>query len=334
MSPADTQPTKAFDARAFRSALGAFPTGVTIVTTRAPDGSPVGVTANSFNSVSLDPPMILWSLAKSSRSLPAFAAATYWTVHILAADQESLSNRFARSGEDKFTGLVTESGADGVPLLTGCACRLQCKTAFRYEGGDHIILVGEVVEFEHRDVASLVFHAGKYALAAHKAAPELLSGGEPRDLDISTGEDFLGYLLWRAHLHFQGRVMTHLEAQGLDVDAFMVLAMLLHRDGRRLSQIEPSLLQSGKNGVALHATALAARGLVRTEGANENTRLWLTEEGRRVTLHIHAASKSLETQLLGRLAASEAIAFKHLLRQFIAATDSGQAHPWQVAPRA
>jgi len=91
------------DSREYRSALGAFATGVTIVTALDPDGRPVGVTANSFNSVSLNPPMILWSLARSARSLPAFEVAQYWAVHILAADQEELSNRFARSGGSSLT---------------------------------------------------------------------------------------------------------------------------------------------------------------------------------------------------------------------------------------
>src|SRR5271155_3643349 len=123
-----------FDSREFRSALGAFTTGVTVVTAVGPDGARVGVTANSFNSVSLDPPMILWSLAKSSRSLAVFEQAAYWAVHILAAHQDDLSNHFAKSGADKFAGLDTETGAGGVPLLKDYATRLQCKTAFMYEG--------------------------------------------------------------------------------------------------------------------------------------------------------------------------------------------------------
>src|SRR5271169_6871696 len=132
-----------FDTGEFRRALGAFATGVTIVTACAADGTPVGVTANSFNSVSLDPPMILWSLARNSRSLAAFQSADHWVVHILAADQEALSNRFARGGGEKFFGLATEIGVGSAPLLKDCACRLQCKTAFIKEGGDHVIFVGE-----------------------------------------------------------------------------------------------------------------------------------------------------------------------------------------------
>ena len=106
-----------FDPKDFRRALGMFGTGVTIVTTRAGNGEPVGITANSFNSVSLDPPMVLWSLAKNARSLPVFQSASTWNVHILSNEQEALSNRFARVGEDKFSGLPLDSESDHAPLL-------------------------------------------------------------------------------------------------------------------------------------------------------------------------------------------------------------------------
>src|SRR5512146_769221 len=108
-------------ARRFRDALSVFATGVTIVTTRDRDGRDVGLTANSFNSVSLDPPMVLWSLAKSSRNLPAFLAAAHFAVHVLAADQEELSLRFATRGSEKFSGLDVERGPSQVPLLRGCS---------------------------------------------------------------------------------------------------------------------------------------------------------------------------------------------------------------------
>jgi 3-hydroxy-9,10-secoandrosta-1,3,5(10)-triene-9,17-dione monooxygenase reductase component len=112
------------DQNQFRNALGRFATGVTVVTKFDSVGAPVGVTANSFNSVSLDPPMILWSLAKTSESLPAFADAPHFAAHILSADQESLSNRFAAKGADKFVGISLDPAE--VPLLKGCAARFLC----------------------------------------------------------------------------------------------------------------------------------------------------------------------------------------------------------------
>jgi 3-hydroxy-9,10-secoandrosta-1,3,5(10)-triene-9,17-dione monooxygenase reductase component len=152
----------ATDPRQLRDALGAFATGVTIVTTQDPEGNDIGLTANSFNSVSLDPPMVLWSLAKSAQSRPAFFASDYFAVHILSSGQEALSNQFAKRGIDKFAGVEITRGIGSLPLLDGCAARFQCQMAFRYEGGDHDIFVGNVVAFEHFDHAPLIYHGGKY----------------------------------------------------------------------------------------------------------------------------------------------------------------------------
>jgi 3-hydroxy-9,10-secoandrosta-1,3,5(10)-triene-9,17-dione monooxygenase reductase component len=163
ISEADRRST--LDAKAFRIALGSFATGVTVITTQGSDGQPVGLTANSFNSVSLDPPMVLWSLARKARSLGAFLAATHWAVHVLSADQEALSNRFSRTGDDKFAGLAVTRGLGGVPLLEGCAARFECRTSYRHEGGDHLIFVGEVLSFERVEREPLLFHAGRYARA-------------------------------------------------------------------------------------------------------------------------------------------------------------------------
>ena len=115
--------------RQFRNALGSFATGVTIITARSPDGVDVGVTANSFNSVSLDPPMILWSIAKTSTSFDVFMAAEHFAVHILSSEQEGLSGRFAKSNTDKFSGLTVERGPGGVPLTS------RMRRPFRVQNG-------------------------------------------------------------------------------------------------------------------------------------------------------------------------------------------------------
>jgi 3-hydroxy-9,10-secoandrosta-1,3,5(10)-triene-9,17-dione monooxygenase reductase component len=323
-----------FDPREYRSALGAFATGVTIVTAAAPDGSRAGVTANSFNSVSLEPPMILWSLAKSSRSLAIFESAAYWAVHILAADQDHLSNHFAKSSTDKFAGLEIETGVGGIPLLKHYATRLQCRTAFMYEGGDHVIFVGEVLSFDRRDVAPLVFHGGKYALAARKTEPAVLSGTSPRESDISFGEDFLGYLLWRAAQHFQSRVMVHLQQHGLNPESFMILAMLLHRDVRPPGELAAGLPQPGATNIDLLLETLSARGFLSVTSGETGVEVRLSQAGRDATLLIHAASQSIEADLLGRMEPGEALALKHLIRRFIVQTDIGLPHPWQAQPRA
>lgn len=152
-----------FEAAAFRKALGNFATGVTIVTTNDAAGNPVGVTASSFNSVSLNPPLVLWSLAKAALSRPAFTESGHFAIHILTVSQEKLANRFAMSGTDKFRDLGWDEGQLGSPILRDHAAVFECAMRHEYDGGDHIIMVGEVVAFEARDEAPLLFHGGQYA---------------------------------------------------------------------------------------------------------------------------------------------------------------------------
>lgn len=154
---------KQFDPAEFRSALGRFATGVTIITTVDGQGRRYGVTANSYNSVSLDPPLVLWSLAKTSRSLDAFMACEAFAIHILSAAQEELAMRFASRGDaDKFAGLHVREGHGGVPLFDECAAHLECLTENRFEAGDHIIFLGRVVNFERCDSDPLIFHDGRF----------------------------------------------------------------------------------------------------------------------------------------------------------------------------
>lgn len=150
------------DLKAFRAALGGFATGVTVVTTIDGAGKPFGVTASSFNSVSLNPPLVLWSLAKTAQSIDAFTGSGNFAVHVLTADQQSLSNHFAKSGGDKFLSLNWTRGVAGSPLLAEYASRFECRTLHQYEGGDHIIFVGEVVNFDQQDGKPLIFHQGTY----------------------------------------------------------------------------------------------------------------------------------------------------------------------------
>jgi flavin reductase (DIM6/NTAB) family NADH-FMN oxidoreductase RutF len=154
-----------FDTRSFRDALGLFVTGVTVITARSADGTPFGVTANSFNSVSIDPPLILWSLSRASRNVAAFRSAEHFCVHILREDQAELSRRFAMSDIDKFEGMEFEPGAGGVPILPRSAARLECKTYAQHDGGDHVIFLGEVIRIAaDHNARPLLFHGGRYAI--------------------------------------------------------------------------------------------------------------------------------------------------------------------------
>lgn len=152
----------AIDSAEFRNALGRFATGVTIVTTADTAGRRYGVTANSYNSVSLDPPLVLWSLARASGSMAAFQAADAFAVHILGMHQEDLARHFAARSEDRFAGLDTRTGHGGVPLFDDCVAHFECVTENRFEGGDHTIFLGRVVRFEACDHEPLLFHRGGF----------------------------------------------------------------------------------------------------------------------------------------------------------------------------
>ena len=147
----------------FRAALGMFATGVTIVTARGANGAPVGLTANSFNSVSLTPPLVLWSLSRSAGSMPAFERGSHYAINILAAEQHALAERFASKAVDRFADVAFSEGAGGAPILDGAAAVFECFNRSQYEEGDHVIFVGEVERCSWRMGATpLIFHGGRY----------------------------------------------------------------------------------------------------------------------------------------------------------------------------
>ncbi|MFM8609115.1 MAG: flavin reductase family protein [Burkholderiaceae bacterium] len=163
MTPPRRAQPPVFTTPQFRKALGMFATGVTIVTARAADGSLVGLTANSFNSVSLEPPLVLWSLSRHAGSMPAMSAGTHYAINILAADQRNLAERFAAKGADRWAGVAFSEGIAGAPLLSGTVASFECFNRSRYDEGDHVIFVGEVERCSHREGASpLLYHGGKF----------------------------------------------------------------------------------------------------------------------------------------------------------------------------
>ena len=153
----------AFSPLEFRAALGMFATGVTIVSARTPSGELVGLTANSFNSVSLDPPLVLWSLARRSLSMPAFLAGTHYAINVLAAGQQELALRFASPVGDRWNDVDWRPGVAGAPLIEGAVARFECFNKSRYDEGDHVIFVGQVEHCDHRPgAAPLLFHGGRF----------------------------------------------------------------------------------------------------------------------------------------------------------------------------
>src|SRR5881275_179135 len=157
---------RGFDTNHFRQALSQFATGVTVITTRLADGSFRGLTASSFNSVSLEPPLVLWSLSNGANSLPIFTGNSHYVINVLSAGQEELARRFSRRGEDPFDSTAFELSRTGQPILKGAAAWFECHNRSRYPEGDHVIFVGEVEECAVEAQPALIFHGGRFGSTA------------------------------------------------------------------------------------------------------------------------------------------------------------------------
>lgn len=150
-----------FTERQLRDALGQFATGVTVVTTLDAQGQPAGMTVSSFSSVSLAPPLVLWNLGRASSLRPVFERCQHYAIHVLAQDQLDLALRFSSRMANRFENVAWQPNAQGVPLLEGAAAVFECALRNRYDGGDHLIMVGQVLQCRHQRVAPLLYHGGQ-----------------------------------------------------------------------------------------------------------------------------------------------------------------------------
>lgn len=217
------------DKLAFRHALGNFATGITVMTATSADGSRVGVTANSFNSVSLDPPLILWSIEKTSSSFAVFEAASHFAVNVLAADQMNLSNHFAKRSEDKFADIKYAEGAGKAALLDDCAAIFQCERYNVIEGGDHWIIIGKVIVFDDAGKAPLLYHQGSYSLVmpfgsqsdTQESGAQTNHGNSDNDLN-----DYIYYLMLQATRSYQTDYQPKQLGTGLRIAEARILMSL------------------------------------------------------------------------------------------------------------
>lgn len=148
----------------FRNVLSQFATGVTVITTRLENGQFWGITASSFNSASLNPPLVLWSLSNKATSLPVFSVNSHYVINILAAGQKKLAEQFSQPSQDRFAGVEFSLSTNGLPILNGAAAWLECKNRSRYPEGDHVIFVGEVEQCQFTPSEPLIFHGGQLLL--------------------------------------------------------------------------------------------------------------------------------------------------------------------------
>ncbi|MGE0802612.1 MAG: flavin reductase [Lautropia sp.] len=213
------------DRRGFRRALGQFATGVTVVTAQC-DGQLAGMTANSFSSVSLDPPLILWSIDKASHSLPLFQKADSFAVNVLAADQLELASRFARPGTDKFAGVPWHPGVGGAPCLPGATATFECRKQSAIDAGDHFILLGQVERYQCVDRDPLLFAHGRFGLAVDYPvlAAEPSNGAEAAAPD--TDQPTMLGLLWDAFAGMSHGFQAERDTLGLSVSQARVLSLI------------------------------------------------------------------------------------------------------------
>lgn len=272
--------------RGFRRALAQYATGVAVVSAESA-GRQAFVTVNSFASVSLDPPLVLWSQRRESTSLPVFETASHFAVNVLAPDQVALASRFAKSAPAGHVDGAAP-GLGGAPLLPGIAASFECRRTAAHEGGDHLIWVGEVERYTCFDRAGLLFAQGRYALAIDhpEGAPQTtLEPKGPHPLD-----DFLIPLLLRAYVSLSADFDRHREALGIDLDQSKVLAWLgAHSGGSAASVAQATLL--GPIAAEDAVGALVAKGLAAPRPPGT---VAITEAGREAVAALLTRAEALE----------------------------------------
>jgi flavin reductase (DIM6/NTAB) family NADH-FMN oxidoreductase RutF/DNA-binding MarR family transcriptional regulator len=318
MTETVTETGAKFTSRDLRGALSSFATGVTIVTTRDLQDAPVGMTASSFNSVSMDPPLILWSVTKTSLTAPAFEAAEHFAVHILASDQIELSNRFATRGEDKFGSVEWHEDENRVPILEGACVRFDCKTWNIYDGGDHLIIVGEVLDVTNKFTDGLVFSKGAYATANAIRPPTQASkddSSEPGMVD-----DTLIYHLSRAYRQVNVEFHRAVAEAELSVAEWRILATLYGPRSRGISElpartfVDPDVLEDILG-------ELVDEGLVDIQGGGDARVVSGTQAGHDKVSHLFDLAHRQETEALAGASSDSGAKLKELLQTIIENTN-------------
>ena len=298
------------DPKAFRRALGNFATGVTIITATTPAGEQTGVTANSFNSVSLDPALILWSIDKRSGSCAIFEQASHFAVNVLAADQIDLSNHFARPSEDKFAGINYNKGLGGAALFPECAASFQCESYQTLDGGDHWILIGKVVAFEDTGRAPLVYHQGSYAAVI----PHSRLANQDRQASVASErlqlrlQDYYYYLMQQANRNYESEYFPLQQSSGLRTSEARVLMVL-----QEITQLSRKQLLAEVNLAEMDLDAAVA--ILQSKGwleVDQDT-YKITAQGQQLASELWTLAMQQQEKIFGQFSAAELSTFKKVL---------------------
>jgi 3-hydroxy-9,10-secoandrosta-1,3,5(10)-triene-9,17-dione monooxygenase reductase component len=306
------------DAREFRDTLATFATGVTIVTTTNADGESVGMTASSFNSVSMDPPLILWSVTKAAHSAPAFKDAKYFAIHVLSSEQIEISNKFAKSGTDKFGDTQHCLDSNNVPIIPECTSRFDCKQYAVHDGGDHWIILGEVMSVESSTREGLVFSGGSYATASLIQQRRATIAEQTVDAPI---ESVLFYQLSRAYHQVSMQFHSKVREAGLTLPEWRILASLSGHEVRRT--VSDLSKRTFIHPIALvdMLASLENEGLCIQNGTAQNAIVEGTEKGQDIIAHLFELDSQLEQGIFGGVKTSEAKKLFTLLREVIDQTN-------------
>ena len=302
------------DPMKFRRALGNFATGVTIMTAQNAEGEKVGVTANSFNSVSLDPALILWSIDKKSSSFHVFEQATHFAVNILSGSQIELSNKFSRRNIDKYEGTSYREGAGAAPILDNCSAVFECERHQILEGGDHWIIVGKVVNFYDEGRSPLVYHQGAYSgVIPHP----LLQVKDSVDLEADgVGEMHQGhlhrnvcYLMSRAFKFYQNDYIPKQLVTGFRTSEARLLLVLGSGTASSKADLPRDIA------MPMREVEQAAEILKKDELLVENEGFFkLTDKGKKTAHYLFDIAGSHQNEVLAKYSKDEQDSFVKILR--------------------
>jgi len=298
----------------YRQALGTFATGVTVVTAMSATGELAGLTANSFTSVSLDPPLILWCLGNTSDNLAVFQSAPYFAVNILATDQKEISNHFAKRQKDKFVSMHYRTGKGGAPLLDGCVTWLQCRMIARHEVGDHHVFIGEVEHLETTGRETLLYHQGSYAMSL--PLPESASGKvTTSDQDQNSGEDLYTLLVQAIHTYQERFESRQHQYAANNYEARILL--LLREQGRHALDDLSRKIQLPRAEIEAILLQLEHQGQLIINREGEGNNVLLTEAGNKNASMLWTLARQHESDAMAVLGKGRADAFRTGLRRLI-----------------
>jgi flavin reductase (DIM6/NTAB) family NADH-FMN oxidoreductase RutF/DNA-binding MarR family transcriptional regulator len=315
MKPPVERGAPSTDGGGFRRTLGEFATGVTVITATV-NGASYGLTSNSFTSVSLDPPLVLWSIRRESQSFAAFETCEHFAVNVLADDQIGLSQHFAKSGPNKFESVAHSRGRGDAPLLHDIAATFECRRTCAYEGGDHLILLGEVEVFSRYDRTPLIFSKGRYAVMAEHPDVAILAPAAPTS-HVDGKNEVLSNLMIRAYSSIASEVERERKRAGLGLSlmqARLLRACAAH-PGSTLEALLPELLldfNASQNVLG----SLVSLGLLVVD-PQDRVRLTAAGEIRVKEIVVHA--RRCEEMLLRNVPAEELAAMTSVLSKIVGA---------------